>query len=144
MIVGPPRDIELVLTGLRSGFYARECVWPNLPELRPGLKATLVVREVGALANAELDVLNDLIETARHDLHVMSTSSSRLWEAVEAGKFPADLYYRLNWILVDVFFESGAGLAIRPPHGEHRQQPYGSALAPTRSRPGEDRRRAGD
>jgi hypothetical protein len=144
LIVGPPRDIELILTGRRSGFYEREYVWPDLPELTPDLRITLLVREVGALPDAELEVLNDLIERASRGLHVMSTSSSRLWEAVEAGRFPAELYYRLNWILIDAFLESGSPFAIHSPHEEPRQQPHGSALSPARSRRVEDRRRADD
>jgi hypothetical protein len=143
LIVGARPDIERALADLGSDFHEREYRWPDRPEPTADAPSTLVVREVGALAAPELDALNELIARAGRHVHVVSTSSGPLWQAVEVGRFPADLYYRLNCVLIDASRRPGAGFAILSLH-EELQQSHRSARPSARSGRVEDRRRADD
>jgi hypothetical protein len=122
LIVGASTDIEAALAEMRSSVSAIEFVWPDMPPPTPGAKATLLVRDVGELQSPDLDVLNRLIESAGHDLQVVSTSSRPLWHAVEAGEFPAGLYYRLNVIVVHAPHDRGTAKGSRSHDDEESRQ----------------------
>jgi DNA-binding NtrC family response regulator len=55
----------------------------------------VVVHEVGVMSSEALAALTDLLGT-QPQVQVLATSTIPLYELVTDGRFPADLYYRLN------------------------------------------------
>ena len=62
-------------------------------------RPTVLVGEVGQLSAHALDALAHLIAD-NPQLQVIVTSSVVVYELVERGQFPADLYYRLNVVML--------------------------------------------
>jgi hypothetical protein len=66
------------------------------------LVATMVLRDVDALADEEQRALLEWFRSASGLTQVVSTSSVPLWPLVEAGVFSDVLYYRLNTVCIDL------------------------------------------
>ena len=62
---------------------------------------TLVIAGLDELTGDEVSALEGWLLTAGASFQVISTSRSDLGAAVELGRFPASLYYRLNTILLE-------------------------------------------
>jgi hypothetical protein len=77
--------------GLRS--------WPDVPVSPETPGSTVVIHEVALLSGEELAAVADLLCTQPR-VHVLATSSICLYELVADGRFPADLYYRLNVVML--------------------------------------------
>lgn len=87
------------LAVLRRDLHHREFIWPNRPIATNTRAATLLVQEIGQLSLHALDDLARLIADNPR-VQVIVTSSVVLYELVERGQFPADLYYRLNIVML--------------------------------------------
>jgi hypothetical protein len=69
--------------------------WPDVPDSLERSGSTVVIHEVAVLSGEALAALADLLR-AQPRVQVLATSSISLYELVAGGRFPADLYYRLN------------------------------------------------
>jgi hypothetical protein len=69
--------------------------WPDPPASPKTSGSTVVVHEVGVMSSEAQAALADLLR-AQPRVQVLATSSVPLYELVADGRFPADLYYRLN------------------------------------------------
>ena len=98
------------LAVLRRDLHHPQFIWPNRPVVGNPRAATVLVQEIGELSPHALDSLSHLI-AHNPRVQVIVTSSVDLYERVERGQFPADLYFRLNIVM----FTDGAALAGQAP-----------------------------
>jgi hypothetical protein len=70
-------------------------LWPDVPVAPETSGSTVIIHEVAVLSGEALGALADLLCTQPR-VQVLVTSSICLYELVADGRFPADLYYRLN------------------------------------------------
>jgi len=103
LIVGKESAVAPTVLALMPDFYANVCRWPEVPD-RVGseVNTTLIVSEVGRLTSESLGRLAEWLDTPFGRVQIVSTSSTSLLERVQAGAFPASLYYRLNTVLLSV------------------------------------------
>jgi len=75
--------------------------WCGAPQAcdRP---ATLVVRSVSALDRDQQQALLAWLDAPGNRMQVISTTTDPLYPLVSRGAFLANLYYRLNVLLLDV------------------------------------------
>jgi hypothetical protein len=100
LIQGTTSFVGNVLEAVGRDLEHPEFMWPDIPTNSHVGSATVLVPEVGALTARALESLADL--TARSDarIQVIATSSVVLYGQVARGHFPAELYYRLNTIML--------------------------------------------
>ena len=100
LIQGSSVFVADMLAAVRRDLHQPEFVWPDVPapiDMRP---TTVLVPEVGALSADARDTLADVIARSHSHMQVIATSSIVLYELVARGEFPADLYYRLNVLML--------------------------------------------
>jgi len=103
LIVGKESAVTPTVLALIPDFYANVCRWPDVPDrVDTEVNTTLIVSEVGCLTSASLDRLAEWLDTPFGRVQIVSTSSTSLLERVQAGEFPASLYYRLNTVVLSV------------------------------------------
>ncbi len=103
LIVGKESAVAQTVLALMSDFYTNVCRWPDVPDgVDSEVNTTLIVSEVGCLPLGSLDRLVQWLDTPLGRVQIVSTSSTSLLERVQAGAFPASLYYRLNIVLINV------------------------------------------
>jgi len=103
LIVGKESAVTPTVLALMPDFYANVCRWPDVPNrVDAEVNTTLIVSEVGRLTSVSLDRLAEWLDTPFGRVQIVSTSSTSLLERVQAGEFPASLYYRLNTVLLSV------------------------------------------
>jgi hypothetical protein len=105
LFMGTDDVIEDALTRLRPNLRQPIQTWtpPDPLELpSPKQSGTLILRDVGALPQAEQRRLLDWLERCAGRYQVVSTTTSPLLALVEAGVFHDALFYRLNVVCVDV------------------------------------------
>jgi hypothetical protein len=100
LIEGPEIFVADMLAAVRRDLHHPEFVWPDRPAAIDSRPATLLVREAGALPADERDALAETIWRSHSRVQVVATSSTVLYELVVRGEFPADLYYRLNVVML--------------------------------------------
>jgi sigma-54-interacting transcriptional regulator len=98
LVLGSHSYIVNTLCALRAYFHRLECSWDRIPALDRAMAATVVVQEIAALPADALDALARLIDQTEPRIQVVATSSTSVYERVQRGEFPEDLYYRLNVI----------------------------------------------
>jgi hypothetical protein len=98
-IQGTTRFLTDTLAVLRRDLHHPQFIWPNRPIAGNPRAATVLVQEVGELSPHALDSLSHLI-AHNPRVQVIVTSSVDLYELVERGQFPADLYFRLNIVML--------------------------------------------
>ena len=79
--------------------------------LPPRLPGVLFLSQVDACSEAEQQLLLEWLQETDCRVQVVSTTTRRLSELVERGEFRADLYYRLNIVLLELIATSDATLA---------------------------------
>ena len=72
---------------------------------RPSQSGIVVLRDVDALEKVEQLRFLNWVDSASKRLQVVSTASAPLLRLVEARKFDATLYYRLNMVYIDLTAE---------------------------------------
>ena len=103
LIVGKESAVRPTVLALMPDFYANVCRWPDVPDrVDAEVNTTLIVSEVGCLTPHSLDRLAEWLDTPFGRVQIVSTSSTSMIERVQAGEFPASLYYRLNTVLLSV------------------------------------------
>jgi hypothetical protein len=105
LLVATPSDISEMLVALKT--YLRAPLHEYTPAGGPvpqPAEGTLVLFEVARLNEKQqrqllqwLDQINE-----RMQVQVVSTSSEPLFPLVQSGAFLADLYYKLNVVLIDL------------------------------------------
>lgn len=100
LIQGSSVFVADMLAAVRRDLHQPEFVWPDLPATTDTRAATVLVPEVGALSADARDALADVIARSHSRIQVIATSSIVLYELVVRGEFRADLYYRLNVLML--------------------------------------------
>jgi hypothetical protein len=100
LIQGSDVFVADMLAAVRRDLPQPEFVWPDVPAAIDARAATVLVPDVGALSAESRDALTDVIARSHSRIQVVATSSILRYELVAAGEFPADLYYRLNIIML--------------------------------------------
>jgi hypothetical protein len=100
LIQGTTSFIADLFRAVRSDLDRPECMWPEIPTDGNLWSATVLVPEVGTLTAHALDSLADLTARSPARVQVIATSSVALYGRVRRGRFPAELYYRLNTIVL--------------------------------------------
>ena len=111
LIQGSSPFITRTLAAVRMDLSHREFIWPDRPIAVDTPLATVLVQEIAELSPRALDALANLIADTT-GVQVIVTSSVVLYELVECGQFPADLYYRLNIVMLT---EDGGALSGQAP-----------------------------
>jgi hypothetical protein len=106
LLEGSPSDTAERLAALkphvREPLYAfRPTAGACVPQPHEG---TLILLEVARLDVAQQTTLLRWLDTfdGRVPVWIVSTSSEPLFSFVESGAFPAELYYRLNVVLIEL------------------------------------------
>jgi transcriptional regulator with GAF, ATPase, and Fis domain len=100
MIEGQESDVEKTLVALTGDFRAGTCEWSAFEQYAAAPIATIVVREVTRLSALDLLRLTTFLNTMHPRVQLIVTSSTPVFRAVQQGRFPADLYYRLNTVML--------------------------------------------
>jgi hypothetical protein len=95
LLEGGKAAVEETLVAIAAEFYPTRLEWRR-PMPQPVGPSTLIVRDIGEWAAGELDTLVEWMAGVRPPLQVVTTSATPLFDRIERGTFPADLYYRLN------------------------------------------------
>lgn len=102
LIEGNSAAADVILDALRP--HLRAPILEHRP--KPGVlvplpaQGTLLLLEVAELAPREQAKLLRWLHERNHNVQVASTCSDRLYPIVEAGRFDASLYYRLNIVRI--------------------------------------------
>jgi glutamate racemase len=103
LVVGTERATGAVLRALRADFSAPVFnVRAGSPLTLPETPATLLIHDVSALDTADQDRLHRWFHLTPPGISVIAVTSEPLFPLVERGAFLADLFYRLNLIVIDV------------------------------------------
>jgi hypothetical protein len=111
LIQGTSPFITATLAVLRTDLHEREFTWPDRPLAGNTASAAVLVREIGELSPHALDALGHLIADTHPRVQVIATSSVDVYELVERGQFPLDLYFRLNIVMLT---DGGAPSGVAP------------------------------
>jgi hypothetical protein len=102
LIEGAECDTERFIGAVTNASKNVAYDWDGLP-VEPQTAATVVVRRVDLLGLEEQrQLLQTLDSEGARPRQVIATSARPLYPLVEAGRFPADLYYRLNTIRIEL------------------------------------------
>ncbi len=104
LLVGSSSETAVMLDAL--GPHFRGPIWRYTPKagvvLPEPAAGTLIVLEVDRLDAKQQEQMLRWIHQPRRHAQVVCTSSDSLFRLVEAGDFLAELYYRLNVVLLDI------------------------------------------
>jgi hypothetical protein len=101
LIEAQESDVEKTLVALTGDFRCGTCEWNSLehvPDASP--VATIIVRDVTHLTTLELQRLMAWLNTTSPRVQLIATSTTPVFLAVQQGRFPADVYYRLNTVVL--------------------------------------------
>ena len=99
LIEGQESDVEKTLVALTGDFRAGTCEWSSLETTKAPV-ATIIVRDVTRLTITEQRRLARWLNMTNPRVQLIATSSTPVFHAVQQGRFPADLYYRLNTVVL--------------------------------------------
>ena len=101
LLEGPPETTDAIVGEAIGWLPAPHATWTGVPPSgdRP---ATLLVRSVSAFDQDQQHSLLDWLEAPGDRMQVISTTTEPLYPLVSRGVFLANLYYRLNVVLLDV------------------------------------------
>jgi hypothetical protein len=101
MIEGQESDVERTLVALTGDFRPGTCEWSSIVNRDAETPvATIIVRDVTRLPLGDLHRLNEWLDATNPRVQLIVTSSTPVFHAVQQGRFPADLYYRLNTVML--------------------------------------------
>jgi len=101
LIVGKESAVSPTVLALTSDFYPIVRRWPEEADrLVSDQHTTLIVPEIGCLTPDSLACLTEWLDARFGRFQIVSTSSTPLLCRVQSGLFPADLYYRLNTLVL--------------------------------------------
>jgi hypothetical protein len=105
LLIAPDAVVRHVMKSLPMDLWEPVARWSpgaplNLPV--PAQTGTMILHDVHALPLNDQRRLVEWLEAAKGRTQVVSTTSAPLLPLVNAGKFIATLFYRLNTVCVDV------------------------------------------
>jgi Sigma-54 interaction domain len=102
LLNGPQPATNAVLDALKPHLRRphSHCV-PEAHRALPLQTGTLILHEIGALNTRQQEQLLQWFSHLSEPTQVVSTSSSSLYALVQDGTFSADLFYRVNVVVVD-------------------------------------------
>ena len=101
LLEGPLEVTDAIIREAMGWLAGPHAIWTGAPPVsdRP---ATLVVRSVSALDLEQQHALLNWLDAPGDRIQVISTTIDPLYPLVSRGAFLANLYYRLNVLLLDV------------------------------------------
>ena len=101
LLEGPHEATDAIVGEAMEWLAEPHATWTGAPSCsdRP---ATLVVRSVSALDRDQQHALLAWLDAPGDRIQVISTTTDPLYPLVDRGAFLANLYYRLNVLLLDV------------------------------------------
>jgi hypothetical protein len=101
LLEGAEEATEAIVCEAMGWLPTPHAIWSGSPPSgnRP---ATLVVRSIAAFDQDQQHLLFDWLEAPGDRVQVISTTSQPLYPLVSRGVFLANLYYRLNVLLLDI------------------------------------------
>ena len=101
LLEGPQEATEAIVGEAMEWLAEPHATWSGAPS-RSDRPATLVVRSVSALDQEQQQALLAWLDAPGDRMQVISTTNDPLYPLVSRGAFLANLYYRLNVLLLDV------------------------------------------
>jgi hypothetical protein len=101
LLEGPHEVTDAIVDEAMGWLAGPHATWAGAPPVS-GRPATLVVRSVSALDPEQQRALLDWLDAPGDRIQVISTTIDPLYPLVSRGAFLANLYYRLNVLLLDV------------------------------------------
>lgn len=102
LVEGPESSAEKLIRAVTTTLQGAAYDWDCLPA-DPGLGAIVIVRRIDLLSTDEHQRLLDFLSAnTQTRAQVITTTTRPLYPLVESGRFPADLYYRLNTIRLEL------------------------------------------
>jgi hypothetical protein len=104
LVIGPVAEIEATVSAIVVALEKPAYFWaPDEPLPARADGHTIVIRDIGMLSPVlQVAWLAWLTAQRRRYPHIITTSSNPVFPLVTQGLFLADLYYRLNTILLDL------------------------------------------
>jgi hypothetical protein len=102
LLEGPPETTDAIVGEAMEWLAEPNAMWCGAPPARCDRPATLVVRSVSALDQDQQQALLAWLDAPGNRMQVISTTTDPLYPLVSRGAFLANLYYRLNVLLLDV------------------------------------------
>jgi len=101
LLEGPHEATDAIVGEAMGWLAGPHAIWTGAPPVsdRP---ATLVVRSVSALDLEQQHALLNWLDAPGDRIQIISTTIDPLYPLVSRGAFLANLYYRLNVLLLDV------------------------------------------
>jgi hypothetical protein len=108
LLEGADEATEAIVCEAMGWLPTPHATWSGSPPCgnRP---ATLVVRSIAAFDRDQQHSLFDWLEAPGDRVQVISTTSEPLYPLVSRGAFLANLYYRLNVLLLDIAMAGRSG-----------------------------------
>ncbi len=101
LLEGADEATEAIVCEALGWLPTPHATWSGSPP-RGNRPATLVVRSIAAFDRDQQHSLFDWLEAPGDRVQVISTTSEPLYPLVSRGAFLANLYYRLNVLLLDI------------------------------------------
>jgi len=102
LLNGPQPTTDAVLDALKPRLRRPHAHWvPEAQLTLPLQNGTLILHEIIALNTQQQEQLLQWLSHLSEPSQVVSTSSSSLYALVQDGKFSADLFYRVNVVVVE-------------------------------------------
>lgn len=105
LLEGPASPTAEMLSAMRP--HLRPPIWEYIPSgaaVPQPQEGTLILLEVARLSTSQqAELLRWLDDGPGRSVQIVSTSSEPLFPFVETRTFDADLYYRLNVVLIQLF-----------------------------------------
>jgi len=102
LLEGPHETTDAIVGEAMEWLAEPYATWCGVPPARCDRPATLLVRSVSALDQDQQQALLAWLDAPGNRMQVISTTTDPLYPLVSRGAFLANLYYRLNVLLLDV------------------------------------------
>jgi hypothetical protein len=102
LLEGPYETTDAIVGEAMESLAEPYATWCGAPPARCDRPATLLVRSVSALDPDQQQALLAWLDAPGNRTQVISTTADPLYPLVSRGAFLANLYYRLNVLLLDV------------------------------------------
>jgi hypothetical protein len=102
LLEGPHETTDAIVGEAMEWLAEPYATWCGAPPARCDRPATLLVRSVSALDRDQQQALLAWLDAPGNRMQVISTTTDPLYPLVSRGAFLANLYYRLNVLLLDV------------------------------------------
>jgi hypothetical protein len=102
ILCGPKRSVDLALSALHPHLRQPVLKFSDDTDVPLQSVSTVIVADVHTLSHERQHMLLRALDVCREDVQVVSTCVEPLFERVRRREFLAELYYRLNTILLEL------------------------------------------